>query len=78
MIESLSVMGSMTIDTLSAERVNNISINDIVLRSEPNVTINGNLTVHNQLAVTGNVTVDGTINQLNLSQIITLNDHFGK
>ena len=77
MIESLKVMGALTTDALTADRVNDIVVKDVVIGSDQNITISGNLTIGNA-NILEDVTVGGTVNGMDLSeQLLTSNDTHG-
>ena len=77
MIESLKVMGTLTTDALTADRVNDIVVKDVVIGSDQNITISGNLTIGNAI-ILEDVTVGGTVNGIDLSeQLLTSNDTHG-
>ena len=77
MIESLKVMGTLTTDALTADRVNDILVKDVVIGSDQNITISGNLTIGNA-NIFEDVTVGGTVNGMDLSeQLLTSNDTHG-
>ena len=77
MIESLKVMGALTTDALTADRVNDIVVKDVVIGSDQNITISGNLTIGNA-NIFEDVTVGGTVNGMDLSeQLLTSNDTHG-
>ena len=77
MIESLKVMGALTTDALTADRVNDIVVKDVVIGSDQNITISGNLTIGNA-NILEDVTVGGTVNGIDLSeQLLTSNDSHG-
>ena len=76
-MESLRIIGTLTTDGLTAERVNNISVSDAATL-DSDIQIEGELVINSDVQVDGNVIVDGTINGLNLNnQLMTPDVAFG-
>lgn len=76
-MESLRIIGTLTTDGLTAERVNNISVSDAATL-DSDIQIEGDLVINSDVQVDGNVNVDGTINGLNFNnQLMTPDVAFG-
>ncbi len=76
-MESLRIIGTLTTDGLTAERVNNISVSDAATLNS-DIQIEGALVINSDVQVDGNVNVDGTINGLNFNnQLMTPDVAFG-
>lgn len=79
LIENLKVMGTITANAITAKRVNDIMLEDVLLKSDPNPTITGNLTINGNVTVAGDILVGGTVNGVDLSHdLMALNDTYGK
>lgn len=76
-MESLKIIGTLTTDALTAERVNTISVSDAATL-DSDIQLEGGLVINSDVQVDGNVNVDGTINGLNFSnQLMTPDVSFG-
>ncbi len=79
MIESLRVMGTLTTDALTADRVNDVIVKDAVVRSDENIQISGDLVINGSVSVFEDVTVGRTVNGIDISNgLLTSNDNHGK
>lgn len=77
LIENLKVMGTITAKAITAKRVNDIMLEDVLLKSDPNPTITGNLTINGNITVAGDILVGGTVNGVDLSHdLMALNDTY--
>jgi ribulose 1,5-bisphosphate synthetase/thiazole synthase len=79
MIESLVLMGTLTTEALSAKQINGILVEDVLLRSDQQPKITGNLTINNNVSVVGDIIVGGTVNGIDFSrELLTSNDTHGR
>ena len=79
MIESLVLMGTLTTEALSAKQINGILVEDILVRSDQQPKITGNLTINNNVNVVGDIIVGGTVNGIDFSrELLTSNDTHGR
>lgn len=79
MIESLVLMGTLTTEALSAKQINGISVEDVLVRSDQQPKITGNLTINNNVSVVGDIIVGGTVNGIDFSrELLTSNDTHGR
>lgn len=76
-MESLRIIGTLTTNGLTAERVNNISVSDAATL-DSDIEIEGALVINSDVQVDGNVNVNGTINDINFNnQLMTPDVAFG-
>lgn len=78
LIENLKVLGTLTANAIIAKRVNGILLEDVLLKSDQNPTITGNVIIIGNVSVAGDITVGGTVNGVDLiHDLMTLNDTYG-
>ena len=79
MIESVVLMGTLTTEALSAKQINGILVEDVLVRSDQQPKITGNLTINNNVNVVGDIIVGGTVNGIDFSrELLTSNDTHGR
>lgn len=74
LMESLRVMGTLTTDALAAVRVNGFLVEDAAT-SNNEVHIVGDLLIDDYVQVNGDVLVEGTVNDIDLSEQLVTPEH---
>ena len=75
-IESVKIIGTLSAEAVTAERVNGILVKDALVDGD--LHIFGDLTIYNTVKVSGDVLVNGTVNGIDLdSQLMTFDQLHG-
>ena len=69
----------MITEALNAKQINGILVEDVLVRSDQQPKITGNLTINNNVNVVGDIIVGGTVNGIDFSrELLTSNDTHGR